>query len=125
MPNLLLVMIGGAAGAGLRFEAGRLSLHRFGSAFPWATLGVNLLGSLLIGLLAALLLKNGEMDRPVWLFLAVGLLGGFTTFSAFSLDLLRMLEGGRPLAAASYAALSVLGGLALAGAGYAGGRALA
>ncbi|HEY0085337.1 MAG TPA: CrcB family protein [Allosphingosinicella sp.] len=125
MPNLLLVMIGGAAGAGLRFEAGRLSLARTGTFFPWATLGVNLLGSLLIGLLAALLLHTGSADRPAWLLLSVGLLGGFTTFSAFSLDLLRMLEGGQPLAAAGYAAASVAGGLALAAAGYAGGRALA
>ena len=126
MPSLFLVMIGGAAGAGLRYEAGRLALGRFGGAFPWGTLGVNLLGSLLIGLLAALLLSDAAAaGRPAWLFLATGLLGGFTTFSAFSLELFTMFTRGQPLAAAAYAAASVLGGLALAGAGFAGGRALA
>ena len=125
MPNLLLVMIGGAAGAGLRYEAGRLALDRFGSGFPWGTLGVNLLGSLLIGALAALLMADGAADRPLWLLLSVGLLGGFTTFSAFSLELVAMVERGQPLAAAGYAAASVLGGLLLAFAGLAGGRALA
>ena len=125
MPNLLLVMIGGAAGAGLRYEAGRLALARFGSGFPWGTLGVNLLGSFAIGILAALLMADGAADRPLWLLLSVGLLGGFTTFSAFSLELVAMVERGQPLAAASYAAASVLGGLLLAFAGLAGGRALA
>jgi CrcB protein len=125
MPSLFLVMIGGAAGAGLRHEAGRFAHARFDGAFPWATLGVNLLGSLLIGVLAASLLASGTADRPAWLFLAVGLLGGFTTFSAFSLELLLMVERGQPLLAFSYAAASVAGGLALAAAGYACARALA
>ncbi|HEX8578027.1 MAG TPA: fluoride efflux transporter CrcB [Allosphingosinicella sp.] len=125
MPNLLLVMIGGAAGAGLRYEAGRIALSRFGGAFPSGTLFVNLLGSLAIGLLAGLLLAQGAADRPLWLFLATGLLGGFTTFSAFSLELVQLVERGQPLAAAGYAAFSVVAGLALAALGFAGGRAVA
>ncbi|HEU0100206.1 MAG TPA: fluoride efflux transporter CrcB [Allosphingosinicella sp.] len=125
MPNLLLVMIGGAAGAGLRWEFGRLALARFGPGFPWGTLGVNLIGGLLIGVLAGAMIGPGSADRPLWLLLAVGLLGGFTTFSAFSLDLFAMLERGRAGAAALYAAASVLGSLLLLGLGWLAARAAA
>jgi CrcB protein len=121
MPNLVYVMIGGAVGAGLRFETGRLAARQLGSGFPWGTLAVNLAGSLLIGLLAALL----PTERPLWLLLAVGVLGGFTTFSAFSLELLAMVQRGAAGTAFLYASGSVAGGLLLAAAGYAAGRALA
>jgi len=112
MPSLFLVMIGGAAGAGLRWEFGRLALARLGPGFPWGTLGVNLVGGLLMGILAGATMGQGP-DRPLWLLLAVGLLGGFTTFSAFSLDLFAMLERGRFAATAAYALASVLGSLLL------------
>lgn len=106
--HVLLVALGGALGASARFAVGHLL------ARPWATLGVNLLGCLAIGALAALPLGAG------WLaFAAVGLLGGFTTFSTFGLDAVALVEDGRPLTAALYVGASVgLGLLAvLAGRG--------
>ena len=116
MPNLLLVMIGGAVGAGLRYEVGRLALARLGPGFPWGTLAVNLSGGLLIGLLAGAM---GEgMHRAAWFLLGVGLLGGFTTFSAFSLDMFAMLERGAAGTALAYAAASVFGALLLLAAGW-------
>ena len=113
MPNILLVMLGGAAGAGLRYEVGRLSLRHFGFGFPWGTLMVNLAGGLLIGLLAGWLLAGSADQRPVWMLLAVGLLGGFTTFSAFSLELFLMLERGQMGVALGYATASVAGSVIL------------
>jgi CrcB protein len=124
MPGLLIVMIGGAAGAGLRWEAGRLALRHFGAAFPWGTLAVNLLGGLLLGLLAGIFMEQGP-DRSLWLLLAVGLLGGFTTFSAFSLDLFTMLGRGAYAAALAYAAASVLGSLLLLALGFWAAKATA
>ena len=123
MRNLLFVMIGGAAGAGLRWEFGRLALRQLGAGFPWGTLGVNLIGGLLMGLLAASMTTQGAPDRPLWLLLAVGLLGGFTTFSAFSLDIFAMLERGRFAGAVLYGAASVLGALLLLAFGWWAARA--
>jgi len=108
-------MAGGAVGAGLRYEVGRLALLRFGAAFPWGTLAVNLIGGLLIGLMAGAM--SSGVERPLWLLLAVGLLGGFTTFSAFSLDMFAMIERGQSGLAAAYALGSVLGAFALLFAG--------
>lgn len=125
MPSLFLVMIGGAAGAGLRWEFGRLALARLGPGFPWGTLGVNLVGGLLMGILAGTMIGHGSDDRPLWLLLAVGLLGGFTTFSAFSFDLFAMLERGRPGTAALYVGGSVLGSLLLLACGWWAARAAA
>lgn len=118
MPNIVLVMLGGAAGAGLRYEVGRLSLRYFGPGFPWGTLIVNLLGGLLLGLLAGALLDPQADQRPIWMLLAVGLLGGFTTFSAFSFDLFAMLGRGQLGVAVSYALASMLGSVLLLGGGY-------
>lgn len=113
MPNLLLVMLGGAAGAGLRYEVGRLTLRQLGPGFPRGTLAVNLAGGLLMGLLAGVL-SGGDMGaRPAWLLLGVGILGGFTTFSAFSFDLFAMIERGQPAIALAYALVSVVGALLL------------
>ena len=126
MPNLLLVMIGGAVGAGLRYEVGRASLRAFGPGFPWGTLAVNLAGGLLIGLLAGIFGGGGEAaGRPAWMLLAVGLLGGFTTFSAFSLELFEMLGRGQGALALSYAGASVAGSLLLLCGGWWLARALA
>jgi CrcB protein len=125
MPNLLLVLLGGAAGAGLRYEAGRLALRQFGSGFPWGTLAVNLLGGLAMGLLAGALSGAGMTTRPAWFLLGVGLLGGFTTFSAYSLDLFLMLERGQAGLALAYGAGSAFGALGLLALGYRAARALA
>lgn len=112
MPHLLLVMLGGAIGAGLRHEAGRLALARFGPGFPWGTLFVNLVGGALIGLLAGWFVRHGA-NEGMRLFLAVGVLGGFTTFSAFSLEVGSMIQRGELASAAAYICASVIGSVLL------------
>ena len=118
MRHLLLVMIGGAIGAVLRYEVGRIALHRLGAGFPWGTLVVNLAGGFLMGVLAGYMIARTPLDQALWMFVGVGLLGGFTTFSAFSFDLFAMLEQGRLWAAAAYAGGSVVGALGLLFVGY-------
>ncbi|RED16929.1 fluoride efflux transporter CrcB [Parasphingopyxis lamellibrachiae] len=109
MPHLLLVMAGGAIGAGLRFLVGRFTLHQFGPGFPWGTLTVNLAGGLAMGLLVGLLARFGSGGEGWRLFVGVGILGGFTTFSAFSLEVTNMIERGAVGLAAGYALVSVIG----------------
>jgi len=116
MFHLLLVMLGGAIGAGARHLAGVAGLRWLGPGFPWATLFVNLLGSLLMGLLAGWLVRAGGSEQTR-LFLAVGILGGFTTFSAFSLETFLMLQRGELGFAAAYVTASVIGGVFLLFAG--------
>jgi fluoride exporter len=116
MPNLLLVMLGGAIGAGLRHLAGGVALARLGPGFPWSTLFVNLAGGLLIGLLTGWFVRAGA-NEAMRLFLAVGILGGFTTFSAFSLETFLMVERGEIGTAAAYAGISVVGSVVLLFAG--------
>lgn len=108
MGNLLLVMAGGSIGAGLRYLFGRMTISAIGPGYPWGTMGVNLIGGLLMGCLAGLLTRTslGETAR---LLLGVGVLGGFTTFSAFSLDAVTMLERGAVVAAGGYVIVSVVG----------------
>jgi CrcB protein len=125
MPNALLVMIGGAIGALLRYEVGRTALHRLDPGFPWGTLIVNLAGGLLMGVLAGYMFGRTPPNQQLWMFAAVGLLGGFTTFSAFSFDVFAMLERGRMGIAAGYVGGSVLGALGLLFLGYWLARALA
>lgn len=116
----ILVAIGGGGGAWLRFVAGRLLPQ---AAFPWATLSVNVLGSFAMGLLAGWLARHGgEQWR---LLLGVGVLGGFTTFSAFSLELVELAQRGTLGSAALYAAMSLAGGVLGLIAGLALARGLA
>lgn len=109
------VALGGAIGAVLRYQAGRLLTLLFGApamlAFPWATLFVNVTGSLAMGLLAGWLARHGTAGEPMRLLLGVGVLGGFTTFSAFSLELMLLIERGQAAQALAYGAISVLAGL--------------
>ena len=112
MPNLLLVMIGGAAGAGLRYEVGRISLRLMGPGFPWGTLTVNLFGGLLMGVLAGMVVRHGA-NEPLHLLFGVGVLGGFTTFSAFSLESYNMLQRGDLATLLGYASASVVGSIAM------------
>lgn len=109
--NLLLVMTGGALGAGARHLVGRAALALFGPGLPVGTLAVNLVGGLLMGALAGLLARS-VMGEPWRLFLGVGMLGGFTTFSAFSLDAVLLAERGQPALAAGYVLLTVGGSIA-------------
>lgn len=112
MPNLLIVMLGGAIGAGARHLVGAAALARLGPGFPWGTLIVNLSGGLLMGLLAGWLVRVGGSEATR-LFVAVGMLGGYTTFSAFSLETFLMIERSQYGAAAAYVGASVVGSVAL------------
>ena len=107
----LHVAIGGGVGAALRSQTGRAMTQWLGapivSAFPFATLAVNALGSLLMGILAGWLVRHGsESSEQMRLLLGVGVLGGFTTFSAFSLEMVLMIQRGQYLFASLYAVLS-------------------
>ncbi|HWI86858.1 MAG TPA: fluoride efflux transporter CrcB [Sphingomonas sp.] len=115
MPPLFLVMLGGAIGAGFRYHVGRTALRNLGPGFPWGTWIVNLLGGLLMGVLAGVLVRqfSPAEGEPLRLFLGVGVLGGFTTFSAFSLEAANMLLRGQVMLAAAYAVSSVAGSIAM------------
>lgn len=108
--HLLLVMIGGGMGAGLRYLFGRWAFGLFGPHFPWGTLGVNIIGSFAMGLLAGILARTGGSEQ-LRLFIGVGILGGFTTFSAFSLELYEMIIRGNMGAAFAYLSFSLLAGV--------------
>jgi fluoride exporter len=125
MPNLLLVMLGGAIGAGLRYGVGLAAVRRLGADFPWGTFIVNLAGGLSAGLLLGFLLMVGDRADPWRLFLGVGLLGGFTTFSAFSAETAYLLQQGELGVAAVYVLGSVAGALVLLFAGLWLARAIA
>lgn len=109
MERLLIVGLGGALGSMARYGAG-LAAARLapGAAWPWATLSVNVIGGLLMGLLVGWLAQRGQGGESVRLFAAVGVLGGFTTFSAFSLETVQMIERRQFGLAAAYVALSVI-----------------
>lgn len=109
MTQLLLVAMGGAAGAAARYGVGVLTGRWLGHGWPWATLGVNLLGGLLMGLLVGWLAHRGGADQErLRLLLGVGVLGGFTTFSAFSLEVALMVERREWTAAGLYVSASVV-----------------
>ncbi len=117
--TLLQVALGGGLGASARYLIGTASARAFGPQFPWGTMIVNVAGSLVIGaLVVALAAKSGERFTP---FLMSGLLGGFTTFSAFSLDAMTLWQRGEAVQAGAYVAGSVILSLA----GIAAGAALA
>jgi CrcB protein len=105
----LYVAVGGGAGAVLRYQLGRLFAP--GASFPWATLTINVAGSLLMGVLAGWLARHADGGEQWRLLLGVGLLGGFTTFSAFSLEMMLLIERGQAGLAIAYALVSVLAGL--------------
>ena len=108
MLSFLLVGIGGAIGAMARHGVGLASIKSLGPGFPYGTLIVNILGSFMMGLLIAWLARRtGGASNEVRLFIATGFLGGFTTFSAFSLDTIVLYERGEPGLALIYVVASV------------------
>lgn len=92
--HYLVIFLGGGLGAALRHGVNRLAMHWWGTAFPAGTLLVNVLGCLAMGLLIGLFAAYPGSSQNVRLFLTVGLLGGFTTFSAFGLDALTLWQRG-------------------------------
>lgn len=110
LASILWVALGSAMGGVARFLASVLLAERLGQSFPWGTLLVNVTGSFLIGLLAAAALPDGRpwLGPSARLLLLTGVLGGYTTFSAFSLQALELLQAGQPAHAGLYVAASVV-----------------
>lgn len=120
----LLVFLGGGTGAVARYFMGlAVSHHTKGSTFPYHTLSINLLGAFLIGVLMEILALRSSLPESTQLLLVTGFLGGFTTFSAFSLECSLMLERGDYGAGLIYIVASVVGTIALVFAGAAAVRA--
>ena len=94
MKTLLIIAMGGALGAVLRYSISSGLYHWLGRSFPYGTLAVNVLGSLLIGLLSILLIEKFSVSQDVKLGIVVGVLGALTTFSTFSMDTIILMEQG-------------------------------
>jgi CrcB protein len=124
MLQILLVAMGGAVGSVARYLTGLLTSRLFGPNFPWGTLAVNVVGSLAIGVLAELIARRFNASEELRLLLVTGFLGGFTTFSAFSLDAAAMMERGAFVPAVAYVASSIVVSLLAVFAGLALTRAL-
>ncbi|MDH5797349.1 MAG: fluoride efflux transporter CrcB [Paracoccaceae bacterium] len=108
--TLIQVALGGAVGASARYLTGVASVRLLGPGFPWATLTVNIVGSFLMGVLVVVMAHfGGNKYAPL---LMTGVLGGFTTFSAFSLDAITIFERGETFTAAAYVLGSVVLSLA-------------
>lgn len=113
--NILLVGLGGGIGSMLRYAA---TLLLTAKSFPYTTLSVNTIGSFIIGLVLALCMKDENFANNWKLFLATGICGGFTTFSAFTHENMQLLQNGKTGIAFLYIALSVVLGIAATFAGY-------
>jgi CrcB protein len=124
MTGWVLIFLGGGLGALARYGVGLAASRAFGPDLPWGTLACNVLGGLAMGALAAALLAGGGSEN-LRLFAGVGLLGGFTTFSAFSLETAAMLQRGDLALAGGYALASVVGSVLALFAGMALMRSLA
>jgi CrcB protein len=118
--NYLLVFLGGGLGSTLRHIVNLASARALGTAFPYHTFIINITGSIVMGLIAGYLAFKGEASQPWRLFLMTGILGGYTTFSAFSLDAALLYERGETGLALFY----VLGSVVFSIAGLFAGLAL-
>jgi CrcB protein len=118
--NFLIVFLGAGLGGACRHGVNLAAMRLFDIAFPYGTLAINVLGCFAMGIIAEYWALKSGLPQPVRLFLTTGLLGGFTTFSAFSLDAALLWERGQPAIAALY----VLASVALSIIGLFGGLAL-
>ncbi len=105
---LIAITLGGGLGAGLRASLGHWVAQNVVSSFPLGTFAVNVIGSFAIGVLSIVLVDRFEQTEWLRLFLITGLLGGFTTFSSFSLETVHLLQHGRGLLAAAYISASLV-----------------
>ena len=112
MNAYLVIFAGAGLGGALRHTVNLVALRLLGPAFPFGTLAVNIAGSLILGVLASIFALKADPGQTWRLFLITGMLGGFTTFSAFSLDAALMIERGTPILAALYIVTSVAASLA-------------
>jgi fluoride exporter len=108
MYNLILVALGGAVGASLRHLVNVATMRLVGANFPWGTMAINIAGSFAMGVFIEMLARRFNASNELRLFVATGILGGFTTFSAFSLDFAVLWERGAAGQAFAYAAGSVV-----------------
>ena len=108
--NNLIVFLGAGIGGALRHGVNHTAFRLIGAGFPWGTLAINIVGSFAMGIVAEYAASKGNLPQQWQLFLTVGLLGGFTTFSAFSLDVALLYERGELMTASLY----VLGSVVLA-----------
>ncbi|MEY9770164.1 fluoride efflux transporter CrcB [Sinorhizobium fredii] len=104
----LIVFIGAGLGGAMRHGVNQLAAHLLGLAFPYGTLTINVAGSVAMGILAEYFALRGELPQEIRLFLTTGILGGFTTFSTFSLDAVSLWERGQWGAAAAYVSSSLV-----------------
>ena len=107
MRLLVLATVGGGIGAGLRYLVQVGMIRALGAGFPWWTLAINIVGSFAMGVVVTLVAQRFDNSAAVRTFLATGILGGFTTFSAFSLDAAGLIDSKQQAAAAFYVAGSV------------------
>jgi CrcB protein len=112
MLTYLWIALGGALGSMARYATGVYVGRWLGTAFPWSTLLINLIGSFLIGAFAESFALRWDTSQSTRAFLIVGICGGYTTFSTFSLDIVTLINRGEALAAGSYVMVSVALGLA-------------
>ncbi len=122
--HLVLAMLGGALGAGLRYGLGAALLPRVAEGLPWGTLAANLGGSLAAGLLFAVLAERGAAGEALRALLIIGVMGGLTTYSALMLELMAYGREGQVERALGYLALTLVGGLVLVWAGLRLGESL-
>lgn len=122
MVNALAVALGGAIGATLRYLVGEFAVSRLKTDFPFHTLFVNVTGAFLLGVVLTLAVERGQLSHWWRLFLGVGILGGYTTFSALAFETVELAHGGAMVAAVANAAGSVLLGVVAVIAGIYVGR---
>ena len=116
LADILVVVVGGGIGAGLRFLISH-AMPTDGDGFPWATFIVNLTGCFVLGVISGIAVRTNVMSRPMLLFLGTGMCGGFTTFSTFSMEAMNLFHAGHFYLVAAYIGGSLVGGLGAAALG--------